>query len=358
VQLGFDPSNLTTMQASLNSTKYRTTAQVWELQQRVTERLRALPGVESVASVSSLPLERGLNNFLSFDGPEARNGASVESRAINPDYFRTLGISLRSGRSLSDEDRQNAPAVVVVNEALVRRLFPERDPLGAQIYIDKTYRQIVGVVADIREKEANLAPAPTVYVPASQVSDGMSVATARWFLTSWITRTSAPGDLSGGLRDALREADPQLTVARIRPMTEVVSASFTQQRFIATLMGAFAALALALTAVGLYGVLSYQVSQRTHEIGLRIALGAQARDVLKMIIRLGMTLLLVGVAVGLACAVALTRIMTHLMFDITVTDPATYASIALLLTLVSLLACYIPARRATRVDPMIALRYD
>ncbi|HLL14415.1 MAG TPA: ABC transporter permease [Pyrinomonadaceae bacterium] len=358
VQLGFDPNNLTTMQASLNSTKYRTTAQVWELQQRVTERLRALPGVESVATVSSLPLERGLNNFLSLDGPEARNGASVESRAINPDYFRTLGIVLRSGRGLSDEDKQNAPAVVVVNEALVRRLFPERDPLGAQIYIDKTYRQIVGVVADIREKGANLAPAPTVYVPAPQVSDGMSVATTRWFLTSWIMRTSAPVDLSAGLRDALREADPQLPVAKIRPMTEVVSASFTYQRFIATLMGAFAALALALTAVGLYGVLSYQVSQRTHEIGLRMALGAQARDVLKMIIRQGMTLVLVGVAVGLACAVALTRIMSNLMFDITVTDPATYVFIALLLTFVSLLACYIPARRATRVDPMIALRYD
>jgi predicted permease len=358
VQLGFDPDNLTTMQASLNSTKYRTTAQVWELQQRVTERLRALPGVESVATVSSLPLERGLNNFLSLDGPEARNGASVESRGVNPDYFRTLGISLRNGRGLSDEDRQNAPAVVVVNEALVRRLFPERDPLGAQIYIDKSYRQIVGVVADIREKGANLAPPPTVYVPASQVSDGMSVATARWFLTSWIVRTSAPVDLSAGLRDALREADPQLPVAKIRPMTEVVSASFTHQRFIATLMGAFAALALALTAVGLYGLLSYQVSQRTHEIGLRMALGAQARDVLRMIIRQGMTLVLIGVAVGLACAFALSRIMSNLMFDITATDPATYAFIALLLTAVSLLACYIPARRATRVDPMIALRYD
>jgi putative ABC transport system permease protein len=141
-------------------------------------------------------------------------------------------------------------------------------------------------------------------------------------------------------------------------MTEVVSASFTPQRFIATLMGAFAALALALTAVGLYGLLSYQVSQRTHEIGLRMALGAQARDVLRMIIRQGMTLVLIGVAVGLACAFALSRIMSNLMFDITVTDPATYAFIALLLTAVSLLACYIPARRATRVDPMIALRYD
>jgi putative ABC transport system permease protein len=165
-------------------------------------------------------------------------------------------------------------------------------------------------------------------------------------------------DLNAGLRAALREADPQLPVAKIRPMTEVVSASFTSQRFISTLMGAFAALALALTAVGLYGVLSYQVSQRTHEIGLRMALGAQARDVLKMIIRQGMVLVLVGVGIGLACAVALTRIMSNFLFDITVTDPATYVFIALLLTAVSLVACYIPARRATRVDPMIALRYD
>ncbi len=358
VELGFEPNNLTTMQVSLNSTKYRTTEQVWQLQQRVTDRLRALPGVESVATVSSLPLERGLNNFLSLDGPEARHGASVESRAVNPDYFRTLGINLRGGRGLSDEDKQNAPPVVVVNEALVRRLFPDRDPVGAQVYIDKSFRQIVGVAADIRERGANLTPTPTVYVPASQVSDGMTVATARWFLNSWIVRTSAPVDLSAGLRDALREADPQLPVAKIRPMTEVVSASFTSQRFITTLMGAFGALALALTAVGLYGVLSYQVSQRTHEIGLRMALGAQARDVLKMIIRQGMVLVLSGVALGLACAVALTRIMSNLLFGVTVTDPATYAFIALLLLAVSLVACYIPARRATRVDPMIALRYD
>jgi predicted permease len=358
VELGFAPDNLTTMQVSLNSTKYRTTEQVWELQRRVTERLRALPGVEAVATVSSLPLERGLNNFLSLDGPEARAGISVESRGVSPDYFRTLGISLRRGRGLTDEDKQNAPAVVVVNEALVRRLFPDRDPLGAQVYIDKSFRQIVGVAADIREKGANLPATPTVYVPAPQVSDGMTVATARWFLTSWIVRTSGPVNLGAALRAALHEADPQLPVAKIRPMTEVVSASLTSQRFITTLMGGFAALALALTAVGLYGVLSYQVSQRTHEIGLRMALGAQARDVLKMVIRQGMILVLVGVGVGLACAVALTRIMSNFLFDVTVTDPATYAAIALLLTTVSLVACYIPARRATRVDPMIALRYD
>ncbi len=358
VGLGFEPQNLTTMQVSLNSAKYRTTAQAWNLERQVMERISTLPGVAAVATVPSLPMERGLNENLTIEGRPDANGLSLESRAISPDYFRTLNIPLLRGRAFAETDVQGSLPVLIINETLARRFWPDRDPVGEQVALNTQKRQIVGVVKDIREMGLNQPVAPTVYMPTPQLPDAMMAATNNWFLTSWIVRTKEPLDINTALRNAVREVDPQLPVANIRPMTQVVSASIATQRFITTLMGVFAALALALTAVGLYGTLSYQVSQRTHEIGIRMALGAQARDVFKLIVGQGLRLALIGVAAGLLGAFAVTRVMESLLYGVSATDPLIFACVALLLTFVALLACYVPARRATKVDPMIALRYE
>jgi predicted permease len=356
VELGFDPQHLTATQISLTSDKYRTTAQVWNFEQQVLERVASMPGVITAATASNVPLERGLRMGIAVDGRAIDR--SVQIRAISPQYFQTLGMSLKGGREFTDSDMQASPLVVVVNETLARSYFPDRDAMGSQLTSQGKPRQIIGVVNDIKEMGLDQPVEPTVYVPIPQISDGLMVAMNRWFMTAWMIRTSGPIDLTTALRNAVRDIDPKMPIANVRPMTQVINATTSSQQFILLLMSIFAGLALALTAVGLYGVLSYAVTQRTSEIGVRMALGAQPVDVLKMIISKGMTLVFTGVALGLATAFALTRLMASWLFDVSATDPMMFAGIALLLTCVAMLACYIPARRATKIDPMVALRYE
>ncbi|MCI0489559.1 MAG: ABC transporter permease [Blastocatellia bacterium] len=358
VELGFDPENLTAMQVSLNSREYRSAAQVWELERQITERISALPGVTEVATVPGLPMERGLNSYLTIGEGAEQIGRSVECRAISPAYFRALEISLLGGRAFTDADTATSAPVVIVNENLAQRFWPDRDPLGEQVSLQDRKWQVIGVAKEIKEMGLDQPTAATVYVPMPQMPDGITVAMNRWFLTSWLVRTSGPLDLNAALRGAVRDVAPQLPVSSIRPMTDVVSGSLKQQRFITSLMGIFSLLALALAAVGLYGMLSYQVSQRTREIGIRQALGAQSKDVLKMVMGQGMLLTLIGIGIGLAGALALTRLMESYLYEVTTSDPATFIVISLLLAGVAFVACYIPARRATRVDPMVALRYE
>jgi predicted permease len=358
VELGFDPNNLTTMQVSLTSDKYNGSAEVWDFERQVLERVSALPGVRSAATVPSLPMERGLNYYINIEGRAEPTGRSVETRAISPDYFRTLGITLGRGRVFTEADSRDSSPVVIINEALARLFWSDRDPIGDQISLSGLKPQVVGVVSDIREKGLDRPVEPTVYLPAAQMPDGLTKAMNRWFLTSWIIRTDGSIDLSAAIRSAVREVDPQMPIARIRPMTDVVSGSSSSQQFLMTLMGSFAGLALILTAVGIYGVLSYQVSQRTQEIGIRMAHGAQSRAVLKLIIGQGLKLTLAGVTIGLVASYFLTRVMESLLFGVSATDPFTFVLISLLLTGVALVACFVPARRATKVDPMIALRYE
>ncbi len=359
VSPGFDLRNLSALQLSLTSERYRSTAQSWTFQQQLMERIRAIPGVEAVATVPGLPLERGLNNYITVPNRPEPTGRSVELRTVSPDYFRTLGIRVLQGRAINESDQQPGAKIVVINETLAKLFWDKENPLGKVVEMgDGQPWQIAGVVADIREIGLAYKPRPTVYLHAAQVSDGLTRATNSWFFASWLIRTRGPVDLQAALRGAVHQLDPLLPVARIRTMEQVMGASLATERFLLTLMSIFAGLALTLTFVGIFSVLSYQVTQRTQEIGIRMALGASRSEVLRMVMRQGLLLAIFGLGIGTAGAVAASRIVKSLLFQVKPTDPVTYVAVAGLLLLVAAVACWLPARRATRVDPMIALRYE
>jgi putative ABC transport system permease protein len=354
---GFDPQNTLTASLSLASVRYEKDEQITRFYDQLIERARALPGVESVGAVAPLPL--GGNNisfsFVLLDRPEPPpgQGVSASARFVTPDYFRAMGIPLRKGRVFNDQDRRDAPAKLVVNEAFARRFLTGEEPLGKRLRLgyNDIEAEIVGVVGDVRGNSLSVPGSPEYYIPESH---------GAWSDMSLVVRTSTPdpASLTPALRAAVREMDKDQPLYEVRTMGALVTRSVARQRFSMTLIGVFAALALALAAVGIFSVMSYLVAQRTHEIGIRMALGAQGRDILRLVVGHGMTLTLVGVALGLAGAFALTRLMSSLLYGVSATDPATFGGVAALLAAVALLACYVPARRATKVDPMVALRHE
>ena len=267
-------------------------------------------------------------------------------------------MAVRQGRQFDQNDTIGAEPVVIVNEAFARRNFANAEPLGQQLYagFDPAMRRVIGVVNETKQRSLDVASPATVFIPLTQAPEGMSGVLRQ---SSFVLRTTGdPLLLSAAIRSEVRQLDPGLPVRNLRSMEQLVGRSIAPQRFNLSLLSLFAALGLLLAAVGIYGVMAYSVSQRTHEIGLRMALGAQARDVLKLVVKQGMALTLVGVAIGLVASFVLTRLMKNLLFGVSATDPATLAGVALLLTCVALLACYLPARRATKVDPLVALRYE
>jgi putative ABC transport system permease protein len=310
-----------------------------------------------------LPLERGGNVPVRIGGHSKIH--SVDYREITPGYFAAIGVSLLRGRTFAESDSPEAPKVAIINEAFARRWFTSRDPVGGQVVFlgigpgsGGEAVQIAGVVGDVRSSLNEPAP-PTVFIPIAQASYSTDQLFQGWFPTSILVRTTVkPLSLSRAVTEAVRNTDPSIPVGQVRSMEEVLSTSLAFQRFLATLMSLFAGLALLLAAVGIYGVISYSVSQRTHEIGIRMALGAQRRDVLLMVIRQGLTIALVGVGAGLIAALALTRLMVSMLYGVKPSDPATFVAVSFVLAGVALLATYIPARRATNVDPMVALRYE
>jgi putative ABC transport system permease protein len=357
---GFDAHQVLTMRVGLPSAKYKEGRQKAEFFQRLTENISALPGVESAGAVLSLPL--GGSNFSvgrSFI-PEGRPLTPEESIngmyvVTTPGYFRTMKIPLIAGRQFTEQDKGDAPQVVIVSETLARRYFPGESAIGKRIKIwrDEDFpREIVGVVGDTKTGALNDALGPQMYVPHAQDSS--------WGGMSLVVRTTSttPAALASAVRGAVLALDKDQPVFNIKTMEDIVAASFADRRISMLLFSGFAGLALLLAALGVYGVISYSIAQRTHEIGLRMALGAQRRDVLILVLRQGMSLVLVGVCIGLVSAFALTRVMASLLYEVSATDPVTFAGVALLLSAVALLACLIPARRAMRVDPMVALRYE
>jgi putative ABC transport system permease protein len=358
---GFNSANVMTMYLKLPETRYREIPKQTAFRRELLARLNVLPGVQ-VAMVSDIPLGGNyIGHRLVIDGrpPVAVGGEPlVQTLSVMGDYFHVMQIPLRAGREVTPLDREGQPLVAIVNEEIVREFFPHEDPIGVRICWagdvgPPRWMTVIGVVADVKHSGLNQPTDPAVYTPFSQSDE-------RWrrFMTLVIRARDASPGLVAEVKKQIWSLDAQIPVDDVRPMDELIAVSVAQQRFNMLLLGLFAALALILAAVGIYGAMAYAVNQRTHEIGIRTALGAQRRDVLRLVMRDGTKIALFGIASGIAGALALTRLMASLLFEVKPTDPATFARVAILLALVALAACYIPARRATKVDPMVALRYE
>ena len=360
VDPGYDPDNVLTAQLRLPAARYADTETVSALYDRLLERVNGLPGVESAGLVNFLPLVparlvigiavRG-RPMHSQDSEASPMQADV--RIVSPGYFQAMSIRLLKGRDFQDRDRAGQPSVVLINDSLARQYFPDQDPLGEQLM---GMGEIIGVTADVKPEGMESEPRPQLYICHRQLRPMMARMLNRMSLA--VRSSQDLGPLAGAIRSQLKQLDPDLPLYDVAPMASRVSNSVARPRFNAVLLGIFAAVALLLASVGIYGVLSYSVSQRTQETGIRMALGAQGGDILGMVLKQGMLLVTVGVTIGLLASLALTRLISSLLFQVSPTDPSTLGAIALLLSAVALLACWLPARRASSLDPLQALRYE
>jgi putative ABC transport system permease protein len=352
----FDPHGVLSLPIWTTGTQYKSAAELANLYDNALRRIRALPGVESAAVVAAgLPLETGGNDYIHIAAQKDAEGFSADYREITPEFFRTPGVPSLQGRFFTMADVAESQKVIIVNAAFARKHLEGRNAIGEHL---RSGEEIVGVVGDVKSRLYEPAP-PTFFVPLAQASYQSDQLFQGWFPTSALVRAAQnPLNLSRDIEGALRRTDPNLPIGQVRTMEEALSQSIAFQRFLMMLMAVFAALALVLAAVGLYGVISYSVTQRTHEIGIRMALGAERRKVLSMVVGQGFKLALVGVALGIAGALVLTRFLASLLYGVKPTDPLTFGAVSLILIAVALPACYIPARRADKVDPMIALPYE
>ncbi|HEX5709234.1 MAG TPA: ABC transporter permease [Pyrinomonadaceae bacterium] len=357
-----------TLQTQLAGNRYKESARRAAFYDEVLARVKSLPGVVAVGYTTGVPLVRkGGANGLSLEGRDNGPGAfwNANHRQISPDYFRAMGVEVRQGRAFDERDDEGATPVVAINETMARAYWPGESALGKRFKAGapespEPWLTVVGVVADVRQTGVDTPIKAEMYVPYRQAAKHWQTPPYSLFPPrDLVIRTSvAPTSLVASVRDAVHDVDPYQPLSSVRTMDEVLGRETAQRRVGMILLTAFAGLALLLSALGIYGVLAYFVVQHTPEIGVRMALGAQRRDVLRLVLGKGMRLALTGVCVGLAGAYALTRLLQSLLFEVKATDPLTFGLIALLLTTVALIACYIPARRATRVDPMVALRYE
>ena len=359
VNPGFDPENVLTMRIALSGRRYSKPEQQMIFFRELTQRVSALPGVEAAGAALSLPLsgsgDTAGRSFVREGRPLTPEEAlQTDYFVLTPGYFKTMRIPVKAGRAFTDADTAETPPVVVINESIGHRIFAGEDPIGKRILVwpdEKFAREIVGVVSDVKVRRLNEETGYQIYVPYAQ--------DAGWGIMSLAVRTKGdPQALTSPVRGAIFSIDKNQPAYDIKTMDDVFSASVANTRLVVLLFGVFSMFALLLASIGIYGVIAYSVAQRTHEIGIRLALGAQTGDVRRMIVTQGMILALIGAGLGLAGAFAITRVMRGLLFGVSPTDPLIYIGVSLLLTIVALLACYIPARRATKVDPMIALRYE
>jgi putative ABC transport system permease protein len=354
--LGFRHERLLTARITLPSSAYSTTKQRQSFAQRLLEEIRKQPGMQEAALTSSLPFATGNLGFAIYmNGQEKfrRPMPGANFRSVSPDYFRALGIPLLRGREFSDADHERAPMVAIINETMAKRYWPNAYPIGQRIKETSNqgvWREIVGIVGSVRHSARGAEPRPEMFVPWSQVP-----ATA---LNLAVRTQAEPASFAATLRRVVTAIDGNLPVYEARTMEERLYESVAEPRFRTALLGAFAALALVMAVVGLYAVMAVSVAQRTHEMGIRVALGAQRCDVIGLVLRQGMKLAGLGVVIGLAGAWALTRVLTTLLYEVKPTDPLTFLAVPVLLTAVAILACWLPARQAARVDPITALRQE
>jgi putative ABC transport system permease protein len=370
VDPGFSAKNVLTMDMSLAGARFETAANVDLMSRDARHRLEALPGVDSATITCCLPLQGGFGLPFNIVGQAPKDGPYTGGAGwldASPGYFSVFRIPVVKGRVFDDRDSGGAGHVAVINRAMEKKYWPNGDAVGSTIIIGKGVgpefeegpREVVGVVGDVHEGGLDQDPEPMMYVPMAQVTDGVVKLNNSIGAMQWVVRTKVPPfSLSENIQRELRDASGGLPVAHLRLMEQVVRESTARNDFYMTLLSIFAGVALALAAIGVYGLMAYSVQQRTPEIGLRMALGASPGQVRKMVVSQGMVLALVGVVIGVAASLALARLMASMLFGVKPWDPAAIVIVACVLTLVTFLATYIPARRASRVDPMIALRYE
>ena len=368
VDPGFDPHNVLTMRMSLTGKDYEKAETVEQLIRTGIDRLRTLPGVVNASATCCVPLQGGYGLPFVIAGRPLENGPFHGGggwTTISPGYFEVFKVPVKRGRLFTDRDNSGSTPVVIINEAMARQFWPKADPLNDRLIIGRgvmrefateSERQIVGVVADTRDGGLRSDPQPQMFIPQAQVPDAANALNVRLTPVAWVVRTQTdPNSMSQAIQEQLRQATG-LPVANVRSMEEVVSRATSREQFNMWLMSIFGVSALALASIGIYGLMAYSVQQRTQEIGIRLALGAQGTQLEKMVVFQGLRLAVIGIAIGLAASFALARVIATLLFGVTTRDPLVFAGVPVLLAVVAILAVWIPARRAGRVDPVIALR--
>jgi putative ABC transport system permease protein len=357
VNVGFNPAQLLTAQIGLPRAQYAKPEQWISFYRQTLERMNALPGAQEAAVAVPLPLSDSyINLAFEVEGrpPHSKSDSpTADFVAISPSYFHVMQVPLMRGREFSDADSERGPKVCAISFSLAQQVFPNENALGQRIligYPESSAREIVGVVGDVKDSDLSARQSAQIYVPFVQ--------NPFWAADIALRAHGNPSALGGALREQIRAIDSALPVAEVRPMAQVIARSMAQPRFRTTLLSLFGGAALLLAAIGIYGVLAYTVAQQTREIGIRMALGANPGRVLRLMLGSGLRLAGAGTVIGVLAALMLTRLLGSLLFDVSATDPLTFVVVAGLLLGVALLACYVPARRAMRVDPMVALRYQ
>jgi putative ABC transport system permease protein len=354
---GFDAQNVLALDIPLSRTKYTKPEQRSAAFEEIIARMKTLPGVRDVSVVNNVPLtDFDIEVSFQIEGRapyKPGEEATADYTVVGNDYFRTMNVALRQGRVFTNHDTANSPQAIIVSDAFVKRYFPNEDPIGRRFVFDgeeKIAREVVGVVADVRRNGLDVDVQPEMYVSHVQNPERR--------LNVVIRDVHDASQLTQAARAEIKAFDPNQIIWRAQTLEDLLSTSVAPRRFNMLLLGVFAGVALVLAAVGLYGVMSYSVSWRTHEIGIRMALGAERADVLRLVVRQGMTMTVIGLALGLTGAFLLSRVIAGLLYGVSAKDPLTFAGVSIVLLAVALLACLLPARRATRVNPIVALRTD